>query len=272
MSNVLVMYHARCTDGFCSAWIAKKVFKDAQFHAAHFGEEPPDVTDKEVFILDFSYKRSTMLALKSKAKSLTLLDHHITAANDLKGLPFCIFDMEKSGAGLTWHYFSHWTYPHLVPFFNEPAPWLVEYVQDRDLGKNELPKSKEVSSVIFSYPFEFCLWDKLAAKSLEEVQREGEPILRYQEQASNDLVTYAREVELDGYKVLAVNTSIMNTDVGCKLIKDRPFGIVWFQREDGKYAYSLRSHGKVDVSKIALNHGGGGHAGAAGFISDKLIF
>jgi len=210
--------------------------------------------------------------MKSKAKSLTVLDHHKTAMLDLEGLPWCIFDMERSGAGLTWYYFNHFTYPQQCQFFDEPTPWIVKYVQDSDLGKHELPQTRQVNAVISSYPFDFQKWDELASRPLEEVQEEGICIRRYQEQVAHDLVTFAaREVDFDGYKVLAVNTSIMNSDVGCRLAEGRPFGVVWFQRDDGKYIYSLRSCGKegIDVSKVALAHHGGGHRISAGFVSDK---
>lgn len=269
-SNDLIISHARCTDGFCAAWVTRKVFPKAQFHFAHFGECPPDVRKKEVFILDFSYKRKVLLELRSKAESLMVLDHHKTAQADLSGLPGCIFDMEKSGAGLAWDYFGR--HQRVNSYFDQPTPWLVKYVQDRDLWKNELPQTKAVNAVISSYPLNFQMWDELSNRSLEDVQHEGQSIQRYQEQVANDLVSYAREVLFDGYSVLAANTSIMNSDVGCKLAKDRPFGIVWFQREDGKYIYSLRSTKfGLDVSQIATRHGGGGHRASAGFVSDKLL-
>lgn len=272
MSNILIVHHGRCTDGFCAAWVARKVFPDAHFHPAQFGESPPDVTGKEVFVLDFSYKRQVMAALKAKARSLTVIDHHKTAAADLEGLPYCIFDMEKSGAGLAWHYFSHFTYPGYKADFDEPMPWLVRYVQDRDLWRHELPDTRAVNAVISSYPFNFPMWDELAHRPLEEVAEEGKSILRYQEQVAADLCSYAREVDFDGYKVLAVNTSIMNSDVGCKLAENRPFGVVWFQRDDGKYIYSLRSTPQgVDVAKVAAQHGGGGHKCCSGFVSEKQL-
>ncbi len=272
-SNITIITHGRCTDGFCAAWVARKVFPKAQIYFAHFGECPPDVTNKEVFMLDFSYKRSILLGMREKAKSLTVLDHHKTAQAELEGLPGCVFDMDKSGAGLAWHYFSHFNYPGYHNEFDEPMPWVVKYVQDRDLWKHELPETRAVNAVISSYPFNFQMWDELAHRSLDDVATEGQSILRYQEQVANDLVSYAREVVFDGHNVLAVNTSIMNSDVGCKLAKDRPFGIVWFQREDGKYIYSLRSlqNSNVDVSQIAKEHGGGGHRCSAGFVSDRLL-
>ena len=37
-----------------------------------------------------------------------------------------------------------------------------------------------------------------------------------------------------------------------------------YENEDGTWKLSLRSNGKVDVAKIAIGHGGGGHVRAAG--------
>ena len=38
-----VIYHAGCFDGFCAAWLAHKVYPDAEFFPTHYGEEPPEV-------------------------------------------------------------------------------------------------------------------------------------------------------------------------------------------------------------------------------------
>lgn len=55
-------------------------------------------------------------------------------------------------------------------------------------------------------------------------------------------------------------------DIAGELAKERPFGACYFDRQDGKRQWSLRSRdGGADVSEIAKRHGGGGHAQAAGF-------
>lgn len=42
--------------------------------------------------------------------------------------------------------------------------------------------------------------------------------------------------------------------------------------EARRWSYSLRAaNDDVDVSKIAVKYGGGGHKGAAGFASDKYV-
>lgn len=56
------------------------------------------------------------------------------------------------------------------------------------------------------------------------------------------------------------------------LIKNYPIVAIWvFDGE--KYKYSIYSDkSDIDCSKIAERYGGGGHKGASGFVSEKMIF
>jgi len=61
MTN-LVIYHANCMDGVAAAWVAMNALVEpAEFIAAQYGQEPPDVLSKDVYILDFSYKRDVLI-------------------------------------------------------------------------------------------------------------------------------------------------------------------------------------------------------------------
>lgn len=82
---------------------------------------------------------------------------------------------------------------------------------------------------------------------------------------------YAYESRIDGVKCLVVNRRCNSLIFG-NLIKDYPIVAIWvFDGE--KYKYSIYSD-KPDVncSKIAERYGGGGHKGASGFVSEKMIF
>jgi hypothetical protein len=85
-------------------------------------------------------------------------------------------------------------------------------------------------------------------------------------------IKHAALVNLAGYRVYAVNSTVNFSEVAGELAKKGPFGVVWFVRSDGKYQYSLRSEGDFDVSAIAKSFGGGGHKNAAGFEADELVF
>lgn len=270
MTRPLIIYHASCTDGFCCAWIAHKVFGTlADYHAANHGEPPPDAGGREVYILDFSYKRDVLRRLISLNQRVVVLDHHRTAEAELADLNtgdgkfLAVFDMNKSGGRLTWEFF----------FTGRASPWLVDYTEDRDLWRWALPKSREISAFIASHPFDFDRWDDLANVYPQSsvglwpsLVNQGAAILRYQQQQIDSQVKHAREIDLAGHKILAVNATHLTSEIAGKLAEGKPFGACWFVRADGRKVWSLRSRdGGVDVSEIARQFGGGGHRNAAGF-------
>lgn len=269
--KILVLYHANCADGFCAAWIAHRYFGDeAEYLPVQYSEDPPDVTDRHAYILDFSYKRNVTIAMAFKAKRLFILDHHKTAEKELDSISyvhghpdegtniFCKFDISKSGGRLTWEHF----YP------GQKAPWLVDYTEDRDLWLWKRMESREVNAALASYERTFERWDAFdkLGTPIQTLADEGRAILRYQQQIVDGQCANASEIVLDGHKVLSVNATVLISEIAGQLAKDRPFGATWFQRADGKKVWSLRSRdGGIDVSEIAKAHGGGGHRNAAGF-------
>jgi uncharacterized protein len=270
----LVCFHASCADGFTAAWIAHLNFGDnAEYMPVQYGQAPPDVRGRDVFILDFSYKRDVLHEMAASAKSLVVLDHHKTAMADLEGFadddlstghfarPKIVFDMGKSGARLTWDYF----------FPGKMSPWIVGYTEDRDLWRWQLPESREINAAVWSYfDGSFETWDILGQiTDLDPLIQEGRAIERAKAQMIDAICRNAREVEIDGHKILAANTSVLFSEVAGKLAEGRPFGAAWFVRADGKRQWSMRSRdGGVDVSEVARRHGGGGHAAAAGYESE----
>lgn len=257
---MVIIYHNNCNDGFCAAWLLSKLYPDARFIPMNYGEAPPDVTGANVIIADFSFKRDILLGMKDLATSLIVLDHHKTAQADCEGLDFCVFDMNASGARLV---YKHWNGDFNA--LSMPS-WLVDYTEDRDLWRHKLLNSKEVNAALSSYERDFSTWNLINENGPETLAKDGFAILRYQQQMVNDHVARASEVVIAGHKVLAVNATSLFSEVAGALAKDRPFGVAWFRRQDGKYQFSLRScDSGEDVSQIAKKFGGGGHRNAAGF-------
>ena len=264
---VTVIDHANCWDGFCAAWLLGKEFPGSAFHAAHYGTEPPDVAGRDVYVVDFSYERPAMVALAAAARSLTVLDHHKTAEEDLAGLagecdrlhgvvPNVVFKSDRSGGRLAWEYL----------YGGKESPWLVDYTEDRDLWRWALPHSREVNAALRSYPLDFGVWDELSGRDPLSLAPEGAAILRAEAQVVAAHVRNAREVELAGHRVLCVNATTLFSEVAGELAEGRPFGACYFDRGDGVRQWSLRSRdGGVDVSEVARAMGGGGHRNAAGF-------
>ena len=248
----VVLYHADCADGFGAAWALWKKYPDAHYLPVEHGQRPPSGLDKaHVVMVDFSYPREVIERLAESTASFRILDHHVTAQAALAGLPYAYFDMKKSGAVLAWE----WAHP-------EPVPWLLQYIQDKDLWKWQLPESREINAALASYPFDFQVWDGLTQDTLEV---EGRAILRREDVLITKIVEESILVDFEGETVPAVYSPVMTSQIGERLCQGFPFCIIWHQR-DGRRYFSLRSKpGTVDVSAIAARHGGGGHVNAAGF-------
>jgi oligoribonuclease NrnB/cAMP/cGMP phosphodiesterase (DHH superfamily) len=266
----LVLFHASCNDGFCAAWIYRRfVNPECEFRAVQYGWEPPAVDDREVVILDFSFERALLLEMQERARSLLVLDHHQTAAADLEGLDFCVFDLSKSGARLTWEHFFD---PQASASIDIP-PWLVDYTEDKDLWRWNLPDSRAINATLESYPRLFHIWDGIARRSPEELAIEGKAILRFQDRLIRPRVKNHSWAHIGGFQVPVTNSTGLSSEIGNRMAQGHPFAAVFFIRPDGKVVYNLRSTGDeaIDVSEIAHQYGGGGHKNAAGFTIDTMI-
>lgn len=256
----LCIYHGNCADGFTAAWVAHRAFHgEIDLHAGVYQTEPPDVTDREVYLVDFSYKRPVLEAMREKACSITILDHHKTAEADLRDLPgiVTVFDMERSGARLAW---DHWFHP------NSPPRTLL-HVEDRDLWRFAIPGTREVQANIFSHPYDLKVWDELMASDPERLIEEGRAIERKHFKDIHELVgVVTRRMVIGGHNVPIANLPYtLTSDAGHMLAKGEPFAGCYWDTPAGR-VFSLRSddHG-CDVSEIAKHYGGGGHRNASGF-------
>jgi len=140
-----VIYHADCTDGFGAAYSAWKLLGNrAEYYACKHGTKPPDIKGKNVVILDFSFDNKTTKRMIKSANELLVIDHHKSAMVELHDITNTHFDMNKSGAMLAWDFFHP----------GKEAPKFIQYIQDRDLWKWELPYSKEFSAAFDMVPYD----------------------------------------------------------------------------------------------------------------------
>lgn len=260
----LVVYHKGCTDGFAAALAFWMIFKDgADYHPGVYGEPPPDVAGRLVYLVDFSYDVATVQAMVEKAKSVTWVDHHVSAFEALKDVEGLIkhYDVNKSGCVLAWELCHPLT----------RVPDLFQMIQDRDLWRFELQGSKEVTAYLYTKPFDFKEWSLLLNTELSGVISVGEVLLKKQDSDVARLTAEFRiqQWSINGIPVPAVNAnSMFASDIGSKLSEEAPFAVVYVDDATHR-TYSLRSNKEykdcVDVSMIASEFGGGGHKHAASF-------
>lgn len=264
----LILYHGNCYDGFGAAWAAWRCYGDrADYDACLYGLDPPSIAGRhELFLLDFSYPRDTLMQWAECGVRITVLDHHLTAEKILapSGLwppDNCriVIDKEKSGARLAWEYFH-----------SEPPPELILHIEDRDLWLFALPGTEAIHMALQIYPFDFKVWDELC-EDLPQLKREGEVCLRLCAQQVKTICRNVRWKTMGSHRVPVVNSSLYSSEVGhrlCDLYPEAPFAAYYFDRGDGKRQWGLRSVGDFDVSAVAEQYGGGGHKNAAGFEED----
>jgi hypothetical protein len=286
MKNNICIYHGNCADGFGAAWVVRRFakacsfFDDLEFYPAVYQKEPPDVKGRHIIMVDFSYKLEPMKKILVDCKSITIIDHHKTALEvlealglwqqgnpELHGKMVVHFDLKRSGAGLAWD----------VMFPDKPRPALIERIEDRDLGGGiafpaKFNDTRCVNTVIFSYPYDFDIWDQLMLSydtptGHDIINLEGEVIDRKHFKDINELIkVLQRDLTIGGYVVPVMSLPyIWSSDAGFIMSEGKPFAACYFDTPSGR-VFSLRSRPEgQDVSSIAKLYGGGGHARAAGF-------
>lgn len=284
--TVYILYHFPCKDGFGAAWshmhavlkhraaggvaAAKYVYLPENHRWGQTLKlmEDPKISTAHVLYLDICPKRELLMALNDKAKLVRVYDHHKSAQEDCGDLPYCFFDMNRSGAGISWDIFC-----------DSKRPRLIDTIEDGDLWRWKLPNSQEILIVLETTRFDFNGWTKFS-NELETnpsgIINKGKAYVEYRNIVTRMLggrKIHKLKFHL-GDKTLtmpALNASIFQSGLGNQLTnKPGPCGAVYYF--NGEYwAFSLRSNDEgPDVSEIAKYFGGGGHRNASGFRLDAL--
>ena len=265
--NPLCIYHGNCADGFGAAWVFKRWSdREFDFHAGVYQDSPPDVSGRDVYLVDFSYKLAVVEKMRNQASRLVLIDHHKTALDDLAPLIEArtieaLCSLENSGAVLAWRWFHG---------NNEvEMPKLLRHIEDRDLWRFALERTREIQASVFSYPYDFDVWDELMKADPQKLADEGTAIERKHFKDIAELVKVCRrEMTIGGIVVpVASLPYTLTSDAGHLMATEHAskIGVCYWDTPNGR-VFSLRSTDDgPDVSEIAKQYGGGGHAHASGF-------
>lgn len=269
MKDIIVFYHKDCPDGFGAAWAA---WKNLRNKADYIGIAPaPDgkllrsIKNRTLYFLDAAPESKGLIEDVRRAnQKVVLIDHHVSRTPTIGLYSDSLFSLDQSGAVLSWIYFHG----------KKAVPWLLRYVEDYDLWQFRLPFSRELHAMIDMTDFNFASWSRLAKNFENKARRrqyaaQGEGITRYLSRRIKDLSREAEWVNFEGYKVLALNSSVLKNEIGDYLVRycKSPFAIIW-RYQEGNLRVSLRSEGKINVAVIAEKYGSGGHQAAASFLRD----
>jgi nanoRNase/pAp phosphatase (c-di-AMP/oligoRNAs hydrolase) len=251
-----IYYHAADFDGLCSGAIIKIYNPEAEMIPVDYGDNII-VDDDQAIVADFSFPAM------EKIKDLTWIDHHKTAIEQYSPSIHGVRSIDSAACELCWGYFA-----------NSLIPKSVKY-----LGRYDVWDHSDPNTIYFQYGLRaqknidprtnLEYWKELFTDVYNrELINAGKIIYDYQESLDQRTLRNARKMTIYGYSALLVNAVCSPY-----LFKDieEDIGISFVIDKDGDFIYSLRSS-TVDVSAIAKEYGGGGHAGAAGFKSKEMVF
>ncbi len=267
----LVLYHARCPDGFAAALAAWLYYDEgrAEFHGLDHGDiktvaDLPPLDGRAVYILDFSFDAELMREIEQRAAKLVMLDHHKSAAEKLTGFAcrcgVVHFDMSKSGSRLAWEFFQA----------DRALPDLVRYIEDRDIWKWEFEESAAFLAALDMEPQTFERWADIASftpAQLQDFMARGAAMDEKYRKLCADIAAGAQPVTFNGQQGLMVNApGMFHSLVGDILSKQSgTFALMWSAAGNGVVKAGLRSQRDYDCIPLAESMGGGGHAQACGF-------
>lgn len=265
----LCYFHRNCMDGRASAAVVQLVEPDAEFIALQYGmRRPGPAFGRKVYIVDFGFPLEEMRQIEAEASEVIWIDHHRSHLSTHEALGWGHFDLEHSGASLTWQ----------VLFPDQPPPPVIEYVRDKDLWLWQLPDSRAINAGL-DKTYTTDGFQGLLDIDLDQMRRVGEPALKKVAKQVDKIV--ARGVPsydpfgLRGQRALVVNNGNLINDVGERIYSPEAEGglgydlaIMFSMRSNGAWIHNLRS-ATVDCGRIADNRGGGGHPQAASYCASE---
>ena len=220
------------------------------------------------YFVDFSFKRDKMIQLAELVDRIVVIDHHKTAEAELINLPENVevnFNMNESGATLTWLY-----------FYDEPIPEIFEYIKDRDLWNWKLPYSREISEALafLVKPNDINSFRDNAFIGITALKEIGSTLLKKKNQQVQSKLSKVQDLTLCDIEFKAINVTENISELGNEIcIEYNKPALMYFITQDMKVICSLRSINELpDVSKVATIFGGGGHRNASGFTVSLQTF
>lgn len=295
MSEFVVLYHVGCNDGAAAAWCARERLGDRAIYKAHqYTWKLPDVIDgKHLILVDLSLPVDVIeeLVNTKRVLSVMVIDHHKSAmpivdkypklrrledyerlsANN-PGFVGQFIAMNRSGAVLSWLFFQN-TFNDLIANhyeLNAAMPSILHYIEDYDLWLHKLDGTQYVNRWLIDGGLSI---DRVGESMDEdgslrpEVLTSGKAFHDYNMRIAKSVCkNYVQEYEYAGQKFALINSPHhLRNDVGDVLVEKYLFVACYTQRDEVT-VFSLRAlKGKFDVSKVAEQFGGGGHAESAAF-------
>ena len=274
-----IIHHSRDLDGWSSAAIIKKHRPEGIFIPYDY-KQPMDKIYaiepfSEVFIVDVSLDKMKFMDELAQNTKLIWIDHHISAIKKYEeygkiDFADCVLDTNYAATELTWKYFNDGlgnSIPETIRLLGRYDIWDKSnkiFDWDRKIfpfqyGMRLICNSAET--------FPMHLLSDGMGKQIDHIIQNGITTLKYQVLMNKKAVSNVFELEFEGYKIIALNTTEFNAHVFDSVWDDNKYDIMMPFKFNGTFwnvgMYATNKH--VDCSELARNHGGGGHHSASGF-------
>jgi oligoribonuclease NrnB/cAMP/cGMP phosphodiesterase (DHH superfamily) len=267
--NTLCLHHNDADGRACGAIVRRALGKEVILYEMDYGDSLPlelILVADHILIVDYSLPKDEMEMLATYHK-FTWIDHHKSALDEMDGSATTwagVRDTSEAACVLTWRYF----YP------DKPVPEAVTLIGDRDIWRWAEKNTGAFNEGLYQHytkPHNDDLWEPLLDDNTEIMDQmiEVGGLIREARlrEIRRALARYSFTVNFEGYRTLVINLR-GSGDIGAQIrTMGYEIGYCYVDKvSDGQLMTFVALYSDtVDVSKIALKFGGGGHAGAAGF-------
>lgn len=260
-----------------------------RFIGYDYGQPIPNLEEYDKIIMcDVSFSKQDMITCN--AKDFVWIDHHSSAINEMSQVYRGLRDTKFAACELTWQYF----------FPNDTIPEIVRLLgrydcfghkgTDEELKVLEFQYGARQNISNYEEAYEYLTSNiKLGNSLCDELWYQGKTIYSYLCTEAKQIYKRAFPIEfkfkyeyyndipntlgaIEVKKFLCVNQDRFNPiNFRIDYHKEGYDGFACFWYANGKWNFSLyNDNEQVDCSVIAKQFGGGGHKGAAGFVTNDL--
>ncbi|MFA6240088.1 MAG: hypothetical protein WC655_04120 [Candidatus Hydrogenedentales bacterium] len=304
--RTIVIHHSADYDGIFCREIARKFLPDAELIGWDFGDPAPNIPFQPgdpptIYILDlpcdrlFGFDFSTCPPAGEAPemfKNVVWIDHHKSAIESHPpGIPGYRLD-GVSACRLAWQWLSRESRRGL---YNEILPTKQDFI-DRQVaeplavrlaGEYDVWDHRDDGDVEFQFGLDSVAltpagWATLLNEHSGEYAKEliefGKVAMAcYGKRDADIMRTRSFLVDFEGLKFLALNTARCNSNTFSardvpETGHDALMGFYFNGKVWGVSLYHAGHRKDLDLSQIAVKHGGGGHRGACGFTCNKPPF
>lgn len=301
-----VVYHSADFDGLFCREIARKFLPDTELIGWNFGDAPLPFPNGPVYVLDLPLDRPFGWTFPHPAPDLSewigirdriiWIDHHKSSIDSHpKDIPGYRID-GVAACRLAWQWFAgnhhgegeHYGLPTKEDFVNRNMAnvGVAEPLAVRLAGEYDVWDKRDPDAEAFQYGLRTCensfdmllsVDPSLQSETIQTVSI-GKMVQRYQQKQDSNLVKYrSYRLNWEGLNFIVLNTGQFNSLTFAALDvpetgHDALIGYMFNGKCWTVSLYHAKHRTDLDLSKIAVKHGGGGHRGACGFTCKRLPF